>query len=194
MTKAPILRSTPADWKATGIIGALCAIAVGGTTATANIHQADLRQVAVPGDTDAAVLADVRQLARDLERELAGGGQNERLNDVVTRVDGVEQRKPEGRRLAGSGLGDADEQFIEVGVANAPTVANLASKTLDLPTHRGPRAQVINVERDSATLYGTLPPSVEGDDDEADADTGSASTPAAGVTSRPATPTATTVP
>ena len=44
-----------------------------------------------------------------LERELAGGGQNERLNDVVTRVDGVEQRKPEGRRLAGSGLGDADD-------------------------------------------------------------------------------------
>ncbi|MBK4140634.1 hypothetical protein GWO53_09330 [Corynebacterium macginleyi] len=59
MTKTPILRATAADWKATGIIGALCAIAVGGTIATANIHQADLRQVAVPGDTDAAVLADV---------------------------------------------------------------------------------------------------------------------------------------
>lgn len=59
MTKAPILRATAADWKATGIIGALCAIAVGGAVATANIHQADLRQVAVPGDTDAAVLADV---------------------------------------------------------------------------------------------------------------------------------------
>src|SRR5699024_5329927 len=61
-------------------------------------------------------------------------------------------------------------------VSNAPTVANLASKTLDLPTHRGPRAQVINVERDSATLYGTLPPSVEVDDDELDAGDGSAST------------------
>ncbi|MBB0968558.1 acyltransferase domain-containing protein, partial [Dietzia aerolata] len=60
------------------------------------------------------------------------------------------------------------EQFVEVGVANAPTVANLASKTLDLPTHRGPRAQVLNVERDSATLYGTLPPSVEEDDDNDD--------------------------
>ncbi|MFI8694217.1 fatty acid synthase subunit beta domain-containing protein [Dietzia maris] len=68
------------------------------------------------------------------------------------------------------------EQFIEVGVSNAPTVANLASKTLDLPTHRGPRAQVINIERDSATLYGTLPPSVEVDDDELDAGDGSAST------------------
>ncbi|HMT48705.1 MAG TPA: DUF1729 domain-containing protein [Dietzia sp.] len=70
------------------------------------------------------------------------------------------------------------ECFIEVGVANAPTVANLASKTLDLPTHRGPRAQVINVERDSATLYGTLPPSVEVDDDDSVDATGS-STPAA---------------
>lgn len=58
------------------------------------------------------------------------------------------------------------ESFVEVGVSNAPTVANLAAKTLDLPTHRGPRARVLNVERDSATLYGTLPPSV--DDDEAD--------------------------
>ena len=44
-----------------------------------------------------------------LERELAGGGQNECLNDVVARIDGVEQRKPEGRRLAGSGLGDAHD-------------------------------------------------------------------------------------
>lgn len=72
------------------------------------------------------------------------------------------------------------ESFVEVGVANAPTVANLASKTLDLPTHRGPRAQVINVERDSAALYGTLPPSVEvDDDDEVGASDASAATPAA---------------
>nr|WP_238529328.1 type I polyketide synthase [Dietzia alimentaria] len=67
------------------------------------------------------------------------------------------------------------EQFVEVGVANAPTVANLASKTLDLPTHRGPRARVLNVERDSAALYGTLPPSVEVDDDNDAADATGAS-------------------
>ncbi|HDM2782637.1 TPA: hypothetical protein PZN16_003107, partial [Staphylococcus aureus] len=59
MTKAPILRATAADWKATGIIGAICAIAVGGAVATANIHQADLHQEAVPGESDATVLADV---------------------------------------------------------------------------------------------------------------------------------------
>ena len=70
------------------------------------------------------------------------------------------------------------ECFVEVGVANAPTVANLASKTLDLPTHRGPRAQVLNVERDSAALYGTLPPSVEVDDDDS-VDATESTTPAA---------------
>ncbi|MCZ9296985.1 Rv3212 family protein [Corynebacterium yonathiae] len=59
MTKAPILRSTPADWKATGIIAVVCAIAVGGAAITANINQAHLSQAAVPGDKDAPVLSDV---------------------------------------------------------------------------------------------------------------------------------------
>lgn len=59
MTKAPILRSTPADWKATGIIVVVCAIAVGGAAITANINQAHLSQAAVPGDKDAPALADV---------------------------------------------------------------------------------------------------------------------------------------
>ena len=59
MTKAPILRSTPADWKATGIIAVVCAIAVGGAAITANINQAHLSQAAVPGDKDAPALADV---------------------------------------------------------------------------------------------------------------------------------------
>ena len=38
MTKAPILGSSPADWKATGIIAVVCAIAVGGAAITANIN------------------------------------------------------------------------------------------------------------------------------------------------------------
>lgn len=59
MTKTPILRSTPADWKATGIIAAICAIAVGGAAITANINQAHLSQAAIPGEKDAPVLADV---------------------------------------------------------------------------------------------------------------------------------------
>ena len=59
MTKAPILRSTPADWKATGIIAVVCAIAVGGAAITAHINQAHLSQAAVPGDKDAPALADV---------------------------------------------------------------------------------------------------------------------------------------
>ena len=52
MTKAPILRSTPTDWKATGVIAVVCAIAVGGAAITANINQAHLSQAAVPGDED----------------------------------------------------------------------------------------------------------------------------------------------
>ena len=84
------------------------------------------------------------------------------------------------------------EQFVEVGVSSAPTVANLASKTLDLPTHRGPRARVINVERDSAALYGTLPPSVEEDDDDsvsaADAAGSAESTPTAADQAAPTDP------
>ena len=63
MTKAPILRSTPADWKATGVIAVLCAIAVGGAAITANINQAHLSQAAVPGDKDAPALADVPGIA-----------------------------------------------------------------------------------------------------------------------------------
>src|SRR5699024_7739364 len=46
------------------------------------------------------------------------------------------------------------ESFVEVGVSDAPTVASLAAKTLDLPTHRGPLARVFHVERVSATLFG----------------------------------------
>ncbi|MDV8000794.1 polyketide synthase [Rhodococcus sp. IEGM 1408] len=82
------------------------------------------------------------------------------------------------------------EQFVEVGVANAPTVANLASKTLDLPTHRGPRAQVLNVERDSATLYGTQPPSVDEsvDDEVGGGDASAGTTPAAADKAAPTDP------
>lgn len=59
MTKAPILRSTLSDWKATGIIAVVCAIAVGGAAVTANINQAHLSQAAVPGEKDAPALSTV---------------------------------------------------------------------------------------------------------------------------------------
>ena len=60
------------------------------------------------------------------------------------------------------------EQCLEVGVASAPTLANLAAKTLALPQHEGSAlTQVLNIERDAATLWGTLPPSID-DEDEGD--------------------------
>ena len=63
MTKAPILRSTLSDWKATGIIAVVCAIAVGGAAVTANINQAHLSQAAVPGEKDAPALSTVPTLS-----------------------------------------------------------------------------------------------------------------------------------
>lgn len=70
----------------------------------------------------------------------------------------------ETQQLLFRGPGDGGlgvEQFIEVGVATAPTIANLAAKTVALPELLGPPPAVLNVERDAATLYGTLPASVD---------------------------------
>ncbi|HWV26568.1 MAG TPA: acyltransferase domain-containing protein, partial [Aeromicrobium sp.] len=48
------------------------------------------------------------------------------------------------------------EQFVEVGVGQAPTVANLASSTLKLPeTRTSGDVRVLNVERDAAAVFST---------------------------------------
>jgi len=47
------------------------------------------------------------------------------------------------------------ERFVEVGVGQAPTVANLAASTLKLPGRTGGPVQVLNVERDAAAVYST---------------------------------------
>lgn len=44
------------------------------------------------------------------------------------------------------------ERVIEVGLASAPTLANLAEKTLSLPHLRGVDVEVLNVERDEARV------------------------------------------
>lgn len=72
------------------------------------------------------------------------------------------------------GLGIA--RCVEVGVASAPTLANLAAKTLALPDHSGATTTVLNVERDAAALWGTLPPS-SGEDEDLEQDAGSGSAP-----------------
>ncbi|MDR7086477.1 fatty acid synthase [Aeromicrobium panaciterrae] len=59
------------------------------------------------------------------------------------------------------------ERFIEVGVGQAPTVANLASQTLKLPGRHGGPVEVLNFERDSAAVFSTDEEMVEFEEDEA---------------------------
>ncbi|WP_456698395.1 fatty acid synthase subunit beta domain-containing protein [Aeromicrobium sp. P5_D10] len=47
------------------------------------------------------------------------------------------------------------ERFIEIGVGQSPTVANLAASTLKLPGRFGPAVQVLNFERDVAAVFST---------------------------------------
>ena len=58
------------------------------------------------------------------------------------------------------------ERFIEVGVGQAPTVANLASQTLKLPGRHGGPVEVLNFERDSAAVFSADEEMVELEDDD----------------------------
>ena len=58
--KAPILRSTKSDWRAVGIISAVCAIAIGGAVITAPIHKAELTPAShVSTDAEPELLAAI---------------------------------------------------------------------------------------------------------------------------------------
>jgi fatty acid synthase len=50
------------------------------------------------------------------------------------------------------------EQFVEVGVANAPTLANLASQTTRLPSYDGVAPKIVNSSRDAAVVFATDSP------------------------------------
>ena len=47
------------------------------------------------------------------------------------------------------------ERIIEIGVGSAPTLANLSKGSLALPTHRGSRPEVLNVEVDADIVFDT---------------------------------------
>lgn len=47
------------------------------------------------------------------------------------------------------------ERFVEVGVANAPTLANLLAQTQALPKHREASVEILNAERDRAVVFAT---------------------------------------
>ncbi|WP_396046766.1 acyltransferase domain-containing protein [Aeromicrobium sp. UC242_57] len=58
------------------------------------------------------------------------------------------------------------ERFIEIGVGQSPTVANLASSTLKLPGRIGPAVQVLNFERDNAAVFSSDEEQVAVEEDE----------------------------
>ena len=61
------------------------------------------------------------------------------------------------------------EQFVEVGVANAPTLANLASQTTKLPSYDGVAPKIVNSSRDAAVVFATDTPMADDEpEDEAD--------------------------
>lgn len=57
MSSTPVLRAGLRDWIATGVITAVCAVALGGAYVTANIRQAHLTTAAQPVEGDVQILA-----------------------------------------------------------------------------------------------------------------------------------------
>lgn len=81
------------------------------------------------------------------------------------------------------------ERFIEIGVGQAPTVANLASSTLKLPGFTGGSVEVLNIERDAAAVFSTDEDVPEADDEPVEE-----SAPATSETAAPAAPAASAAP
>ncbi len=57
------------------------------------------------------------------------------------------------------------EQFVEVGVANAPTIANLAAQTTKLPSYDGVAPRIVNSSRDAAVVFATDTPMADDTED-----------------------------
>lgn len=83
------------------------------------------------------------------------------------------------------------EEYVEVGLGNAPTLANLGAKTLALPEFSGEKVTVYNVGRDEGRVYMTdtdsLVPEVFTEEDSQEASS------TAGATTAPAAPAANVV-
>lgn len=65
MSKTPILRATRKDWIATGVISALCAVAVGGAYFTADIRGAELNRENLPESGEVRVLAEAPKALKE---------------------------------------------------------------------------------------------------------------------------------
>ena len=90
-------------------------------------------------------------------------------------------------KAAQGGLGV--EEYVEVGLGNAPTLANLGSKTLRLPEFSGVDVAVYNVGRDEGRVYMTDSDSLaEPSDDESGEQSAGAAAHAAGKAEKDAAP------
>ena len=80
------------------------------------------------------------------------------------------------------------EEYVEVGLGNAPTLANLGAKTLRLPQFSGRDVTVYNVGRDEGRVYMTDSDSLvpETDDEPIAESTSAAATPVAAASAAPA--------
>ncbi|MCW2760621.1 MAG: putative fatty acid synthase, partial [Marmoricola sp.] len=80
------------------------------------------------------------------------------------------------------------EQFVEVGVANAPTLANLAAQTTKLPSYDGVAPKIVNSSRDAAVVFATDTPMPddEPEDEAPDEPTTEAAAPAPEAAAAPA--------
>ncbi|MGH1563726.1 fatty acid synthase subunit beta domain-containing protein [Mumia sp. DW29H23] len=74
------------------------------------------------------------------------------------------------------------ERFVEVGVANAPTVANLASATLKLPTSPDRPIEVVNIEREASVVFATDTDPEPAADEPVEAPAAETAPPSAGAT------------
>ena len=63
------------------------------------------------------------------------------------------------------------EEYVEVGLGNSPTLANLGSKTLRLPDFSGCDVTVYNVGRDEGRVYMTDSDSLVPDDEPEETET-----------------------
>lgn len=83
------------------------------------------------------------------------------------------------------------EQFVEVGVANAPTLANLAAQTTKLPSYGGVAPKIVNSSRDAAVVFATDTPLPDDEPEDETPETPTAETaPAAEKAAAPAAPVA----
>jgi fatty acid synthase, bacteria type len=89
---------------------------------------------------------------------------------------------------AAGGLGV--ERFVEIGVKSAPTVAGLATNTLNLPEYAHSTVEVLNSERDAPVLFATDTDPEPEPEEETPAPAVDAGAPAEAATAAPTAPTA----